>query len=86
MMQTVILTSLQLPHLLIIAGALLVVAGFIGWLVNRRKADAAPDEPIEAPKAQMPPLKPLDSKAKKVPKSVNSPQRDRPFFWRGIVR
>ena len=70
MMHTAMVTSLQLPHWLIIAGALLVVAGFIGWLFDRRKADAAPDEPTEAPKAQMPLL---PTKTKKVPKSAISP-------------
>ena len=43
---------LQLPHWLIIAGALLVVAGFIGALVSGRKADEVdppPNEPIDLP-------------------------------------
>lgn len=72
MMQMVM--KLQLSHLLIIAGVLLVVTGFIGSLVNRRKADAGSDEPIEAPKAQMPPLpKLLDSSRKTAPKSANNP-------------
>jgi hypothetical protein len=61
------MASLELPHWLIIAGALLVVAGFIGFLISRRKADevapSPPDEPADT--RRMPPLpKPLDSKAK----------------------
>lgn len=43
---------LELPHWLMIAGALLVVAGFIGVLVSRSKADKVdppPDEPIDLP-------------------------------------
>ncbi|MDH2402111.1 hypothetical protein QCM77_19410 [Bradyrhizobium sp. SSUT18] len=43
---------LELPHWLMITGALLVVAGFIGALVSGRKADRvdpSPDEPIDPP-------------------------------------
>ena len=53
------MASLELPHWLMIAGALLVVAGFIGVLVNRKKADEVdppPDEPADTPHQQMPPL------------------------------
>lgn len=42
-----------------IAGALLLVIGTVGALVSRKKvdeADTTPEEPIEAPKAKMPPL------------------------------
>jgi hypothetical protein len=51
--------SLEWPYWLLIAGALLVVIGAIGGLVNSKSAnetDSTPDEPIQAPKAQMPPL------------------------------
>ena len=51
--------SLELPHWLMIAGALLLVIGTVGALVSRKKvdeADTTPEEPIEAPKAKMPPL------------------------------
>jgi hypothetical protein len=38
--------SLGLPHLLILAGALLVIAGYIGLAVSRKKAAEIGDEPI----------------------------------------
>ena len=53
------MASLELPHWLMIAGALLVVAGFVGVLVSGNKADEVnppPDEPTDAPRQQMPPL------------------------------
>ena len=53
------MASLELPHWLIIAGALLVVAGFIGVLVSGKKPEEVeppPDEPTDAPHQQMPPL------------------------------
>jgi hypothetical protein len=50
------------------AGTLLVVAGFIGVRVSGKTADEVdppPDEPIDAPRQQMPPLPSLlDSKPK----------------------
>jgi hypothetical protein len=59
---------LEWPYWLVIAGALLVVAGVIGALVSPKRADetdTTPDEPIQTPKAQMPPLpKLLDSRGK----------------------
>jgi hypothetical protein len=62
------MASLELPHWLMIAGALLVVAGFIGVLVSGKKADEVdppPDEPTDTPRQQMPPLpKLLDSRPK----------------------
>ena len=51
--------SLGLPHWLMIAGTLLVVAGFVGVLVSGKKAkelESPPDEPTEASHQQMPPL------------------------------
>lgn len=51
--------SLEWPYWLLIAGALLVVIGAIGELVCSKSADEADstrEEPIQAPKAQMPPL------------------------------
>ena len=54
---------LGLPHWLMIAGALLVGAGFIGLLVSSRTADEvdpAPDDPIELPALRLP-----NSKSKK---------------------
>jgi hypothetical protein len=53
------MATLQLPHWLMIAGTLLVVAGLIGCLVSGTKAvevDPRPDEPANAPRQQMPPL------------------------------
>ena len=53
------MTSLELPHWLMIAGALLVIAGFVGVIVIGRKADEVdppPDEPTDTPHQQMPPL------------------------------
>ena len=44
--------SFELPHWLMIAGALLVGAGFVGVLVSGRKpdeVDAPPEEPIDLP-------------------------------------
>jgi hypothetical protein len=60
--------SLELPHWLMIAGALLVVAGFIGVRVSGKKADEADsslDEPTDTSRQQMPPLPSLlDSRPK----------------------
>lgn len=60
--------SLELPHWLMIAGALLVIIGTIGALVSRKKpdeAEATPNEPTQISRAQMPPLpKLLDSRGK----------------------
>lgn len=62
------LTSLQLPHWLMIAGALLLIIGVIGALLQPKSADEAdttPDKSIQTPKAQMPPLpKLLESRRK----------------------
>ena len=63
------MASLELPHWLMIAGALLVVVGSIGILVRAGKkakeVDSSPDEPSDAARQQMPPLpRLLDSKRK----------------------
>ena len=62
------LASLELPHWLMIAGALLVVAGFIGLLISGKKVDEIdppPDEPTDTPRQQMRPLPSLlDSRPK----------------------
>jgi hypothetical protein len=62
------MASLELPHWLMIAGALLVVAGIIGVLVTRKKVDEVdprPCEPTDTPHQQMPPLpRLLDSRPK----------------------
>ena len=65
------MASLELPHWLMIAGALLVVAGSIGFAISRNKAveidaDPLPGEPTAGPRQQMPPLPTLlDSRPKK---------------------
>jgi len=60
--------SLELPHWLMIAGTLLVVAGFIGVLFSGKKADEIdplPNQPAETPHQQMQPLPGLlDSRPK----------------------
>jgi hypothetical protein len=60
--------SLGLPHWLMIAGTLLVVAGFVGVLVSGKKAkelESSSDEPTDASHQQMPPLPSLlDSRPK----------------------
>ena len=62
------LASLELPHWLMIAGALLVVAGFVGVLVSGKKleeVEPTADEPTATPRQQMPPLPSLlDSRRK----------------------
>ena len=46
--------SLGLPHLLMLAGALLVIAGCLG-LAIRKKAAEIDDEPANEPRAEPPP-------------------------------
>jgi len=62
------MASLGLPHRLMIAGALLVVAGFVGVQVSGKKPEEIeppPDEPTATPRQQMPPLPSLlDSRPK----------------------
>ena len=60
------MASLELPHWLMIAGALLVVAGSTGILIGGKRMDEPPfDEPTDAPRQQMPPLpRLLDSERK----------------------
>jgi hypothetical protein len=50
---------LELPHWLMIAGTLLVIAGFIGVTVrgkNTEEVDPPSDEPTDTVREQMPPL------------------------------
>jgi hypothetical protein len=50
-----LLSSIEWPHWLMIAGAVLVAMGFLGHILTRNKqADADPDP--EPPVAQLPPL------------------------------
>ncbi|MDA9522931.1 hypothetical protein XI06_22285 [Bradyrhizobium sp. CCBAU 11434] len=60
------LSTLKLPHWLMIAGGLLVIVGCLGMLLGGRKAEEvdAPEQPIESPK-QMPALPKLLSSQKK---------------------
>jgi hypothetical protein len=49
----------ELPHWLILAGTLLVIAGLIGLLMKRRQQAKVQDDPTEQssePRAQLPPL------------------------------
>jgi hypothetical protein len=62
--------SLGLPHWLMIAGALLVTAGFIGFALSRNRAieidpGPLPDEPTAKNRPQMAPLPPLPDSNRK---------------------
>jgi hypothetical protein len=70
---------LELPHWLMIAGGLLVVAGLIGlWAIPKKgdQPDAVPDQAIETPpRRQMPPLpRRLASNTGPVKPGVGRPQ------------
>ena len=56
-MSRALLDSLELPHWLILAGILLVIAGVIGLVINRKRLQKvdAPDETSKA-RPQLPPL------------------------------
>jgi hypothetical protein len=61
---------LLLPHWLMIAGTVLVVAGLIGLVVSRRQQAKVQDDPANEqtpePRPQVPPLPPLlDSRPRK---------------------
>ena len=59
-----LLSSMELPHWLMIAGAILIAVGFVGLAFTRNKEVAIDDPHPEpaAPLRKMPPLpKPLDS-------------------------
>ena len=58
---------LQLPHWLMIAGTLLVIAGLIGLVVSRRQQQAkVQDDPATEQRPQLPPLPDLlDSRPRK---------------------
>jgi hypothetical protein len=53
MMQLV--QSLGLPHLLMLAGALLVIAGCIGLAISRKKAAEIDDGPVNQASPEPPP-------------------------------
>jgi hypothetical protein len=47
--------SLGLPHLLMLAGALLVIAGCLGLAISRKKAAKIDDEPVNESSPESPP-------------------------------
>jgi LPXTG-motif cell wall-anchored protein len=52
-----LLSSLKLPHWLMIAGAVLLATGLLGLVFTRNKQSATnPDQEPPAPRLQMPPL------------------------------
>jgi hypothetical protein len=56
----------ELPHWLILAGTLLVIAGLIGVLMKRRQQAKVQDDPTTEPRPQLPPLPDLlDSRPRK---------------------
>jgi hypothetical protein len=68
------MVSLELPHWLIIAGVLLVVAGLIGSRTKAAEGDPHSEEPTEEPRPPMPPLPALlDSNRKRRDDKKNPP-------------
>jgi hypothetical protein len=72
----------QLPHWLILAGTLLVIAGVIGLVISRKQLAKVQDdpttEPITKPLLQLPPLPDLlDSRPRKNRRSMLS-DKERP--------
>jgi hypothetical protein len=60
-----LLSSIQLPHWLMIAGAVLIALGFLGLVVTRNKATNLDSEP-SVMRPQLPPLpRLLDSSRQK---------------------
>jgi hypothetical protein len=52
-----LLSSIELPHWLLIGGAILTVIGFLGLAFTRNKVVATnPDSEPPAPRSKMPPL------------------------------
>ncbi|WP_342737165.1 hypothetical protein [Bradyrhizobium sp. B117] len=75
-----ILSDMRYPHWLMVAGALLVIVGLIGWLISRRQMEAAQDDPDGQPsqeaRPQMPPLPDLlDTRPKNRHPSTRSGDR-----------
>jgi len=60
-----LLSPIELPHWLMIAGAVLITIGFLGLALTRKNKEVAtPEPPLSRP--QMPPLpKLLDSSSRK---------------------
>ena len=67
--------SLGLPHLLMLAGALLVIAGCIGLAIGGRKAAEIDDEPVTSPErlSKSPPPDLLGSRRKAAGKQPDFP-------------
>jgi hypothetical protein len=73
----------QLPHWLIFAGTLLVIAGVIGLVISRKQLAKVQDdpttEPITKPLFQLPPLPDLlDSRPRKNRRSMSSDKEHPP--------
>jgi hypothetical protein len=53
-----VLSSIELPHWLMIGGAILIAMGFLGLAIFTRKKEVAtnPDSEPPAPRSKMPPL------------------------------
>jgi hypothetical protein len=49
---------LGLPHLLMLAGVLLVITGCLGLAISRKKAAQIDDEPLKEPNPESPPQMP----------------------------
>jgi hypothetical protein len=70
---------LELPHWLMIAGTLLVIAGLIGLLMSRRQQAKVQDDPAREPRPQLPPLPDLlDSRPRKNRRSMLSDEEHPP--------
>jgi hypothetical protein len=75
--------ELELPHWLILAGTLLVIAGLIGLLLKRKQQAKVQDdlttEPITKPLFQLAPLPDLlDSRPRKNRRSMSSDEEHPP--------
>ena len=77
-MSRALLDSLELPHWLILAGILLVIAGVIGLVINRKRLQKvdAPDETSEA-RPQLPPLPEIrDSRRRRERRQADEADKD----------
>ena len=77
---THLVQSLELPHWLMLVGALLVIAGCIGLAISPKRAaeidDEATNEPSPEPPPQMPPLPDLlDSRRRPERKQHDLPEQ-----------
>ena len=79
-MSRALLDSLELPHCLILAGILLVIAGVIGLVINRKRLQKvefdAPDETSNA-RPQLPPLSEIrDSRRRRERRQADEADKD----------